>query len=155
MLNSATERETAVNLTSSTETSTCSQLNTQLLNKGGHHLNQEGLREPQIGSAPKSEAHANFLADVKKALGAKKSAELFQAIYSYKRTDNYENLVTTVVSLFTEKDENFTLLVRFGMFIRPHHKMQYKHMMDALVGRSVSAADVPALNEEKQKSGGH
>lgn len=63
------------------------------------------------GSAPKSEAHANFLADVKKALGAKKSAELFQAIYNYKKTDNYEKLVSTVVSLFTEKDEDLTLLV--------------------------------------------
>lgn len=63
------------------------------------------------GSAPKSEVHAAFLADVKKALGAEKSAQLFQAIYSYKKTDNYENLVTTVVSLFTERDEDFNLLV--------------------------------------------
>lgn len=62
-------------------------------------------------SAPKNEIHATFLADVKKALGAEKSARLFQAIHSYKKTDNYENLVTTVVSLFTERDEDFGLLV--------------------------------------------
>uniref|UniRef100_A0A8P4GAH3 Regulator of telomere elongation helicase 1 n=1 Tax=Dicentrarchus labrax TaxID=13489 RepID=A0A8P4GAH3_DICLA len=121
-------------------------LNTQKLNKGGHHLNQQGLREPQTGSgsAPKSEVHATFLADVKKALGPEKSAQLFQAIYSYKKTDNYENLVTTVVSLFTERDEDLNLLVRFGMFIRPHHKKQYKEMLDVLIGQSVSAADVPS-----------
>uniref|UniRef100_A0A3B4Y0Q6 Regulator of telomere elongation helicase 1 n=1 Tax=Seriola lalandi dorsalis TaxID=1841481 RepID=A0A3B4Y0Q6_SERLL len=98
-------------LTSSNRTSTCSQLNTQQLNKGGHHLNQQGLREPQTGSAPKSEVHAAFLCDVKKALGAEKSAQLFQTVHSYKKTDNYENLVTTVVSLFTERDEDFNLLV--------------------------------------------
>uniref|UniRef100_A0A8P4GCH8 Regulator of telomere elongation helicase 1 n=1 Tax=Dicentrarchus labrax TaxID=13489 RepID=A0A8P4GCH8_DICLA len=95
----------------------------------------------RAGSIETSEVHATFLADVKKALGPEKSAQLFQAIYSYKKTDNYENLVTTVVSLFTERDEDLNLLVRFGMFIRPHHKKQYKEMLDVLIGQSVSAAD--------------
>uniref|UniRef100_A0A7N6FHZ4 Regulator of telomere elongation helicase 1 n=1 Tax=Anabas testudineus TaxID=64144 RepID=A0A7N6FHZ4_ANATE len=116
-------------LTSSSGTSTCSQLNTQQLNRGRHHLNLQGLKEPQpvrykfneinsvtliscsSGSAPKNEFHAAFLADVKKSLGAEKSGQLFQAIHNYKKTDNYENLVTTVVSLFTERDEDFNLLV--------------------------------------------
>ncbi|XP_051281966.1 regulator of telomere elongation helicase 1 isoform X2 [Dicentrarchus labrax] len=153
MLYSATDRQPTVGQTSSSGTSTCSQLNTQKLNKGGHHLNQQGLREPQTGSgsAPKSEVHATFLADVKKALGPEKSAQLFQAIYSYKKTDNYENLVTTVVSLFTERDEDLNLLVRFGMFIRPHHKKQYKEMLDVLIGQSVSAADVPAVSEDQRR----
>ncbi|XP_041801882.1 regulator of telomere elongation helicase 1 isoform X2 [Chelmon rostratus] len=151
MLHGATDRPTAVDLTSSGGMSTCCQLNTQQLNKGGHHLNQQGLREPQTGFAPKSEVHATFLADVKKSLGEEKSAQLFQAIYSYKKTDNYENLVTIVVSLFTERDEDFNLLVRFAMFIRPHHKTQYKQMLDALVGQTVSAADVPAVSEDQQR----
>ncbi|XP_067447279.1 regulator of telomere elongation helicase 1 isoform X2 [Thunnus thynnus] len=131
----------------STGTSGCSQLNTQQLNQGGHHLNHQGLRETQTGSAPKTEVHGVFLADVKKALKAEKSAQLFQAIRSYKMTDNYENLVTTVVSLFTEKDEDFNLLVRFGMFIRPHHKKQYKEMLAALGGQP---ADVLAVSEDQQ-----
>lgn len=66
--------------------------------------------------APNNEVHASFLAHVKKALGAEKSAELFQAIHSYKKTDNYENLISTVVNLFTEKDEDFCLLVRKTFF---------------------------------------
>uniref|UniRef100_A0A8D2ZMX8 Regulator of telomere elongation helicase 1 n=1 Tax=Scophthalmus maximus TaxID=52904 RepID=A0A8D2ZMX8_SCOMX len=119
----------------------CSQLNTEQLNKGGHHLNQQGLREPQT-SAPKNEAHAAFLADVKKVLGAEKSTRLFQTIHNYKKTDNFEHLVTTVVSLFTERDEDFSLLVRFGVFVRPHHKKQYKEMLDSLIGRPVSSSDV-------------
>lgn len=64
-----------------------------------------------LGSAPKTDILATFLADVKKALGAEKSTQLFQAIHSYKKTDNYEHLVTTVVSLMTERDEDFQLLI--------------------------------------------
>lgn len=39
------------------------------------------------------------------------------------------------------------------MFIRPHHKKQYKDMLDSLVGQSDSAADVPALSEDLQRHG--
>ncbi|XP_054464874.1 LOW QUALITY PROTEIN: regulator of telomere elongation helicase 1 [Anoplopoma fimbria] len=143
----ATASQPAAGLTSST----CSQLNTQQLNKGGSHLNQQGLREPQTGSASKSDVPAAFLADVKRAIGAEKSARLFQAIQSYKKTDGYEELVATVVSLFTERDEDFNLLIRFGMFIPPRHKKQYKEMLDALIGQSVSAAEVPAVCEDQQR----
>ncbi|XP_059189945.1 regulator of telomere elongation helicase 1 [Centropristis striata] len=131
-------------------TSTCSQLNTQQLNKGGHHLTQKALREPQTGSASKSDVPAAFLADVKKALGAEKSAQLFQAIQNYKKTDNYEELVATALSLFTERDEDFSLLARFATFIPARHKKQYREMVEALMGASVSAADVPAVSEAQQ-----
>ncbi|XP_068589744.1 regulator of telomere elongation helicase 1 isoform X2 [Cebidichthys violaceus] len=143
----ATASQPAVGLTSST----CSQLNTQQLNKGGPHLNQQGPRDPQTGSTSKRDVPAAFLADVKKAIGAEKSARLFQAIQSYKKTDSYEELVTTVVSLFTERDEDFNLLIRFSMFIPPRHKKQYKEMLDALIGQSVSAAEVPAASEDHQR----
>ncbi|XP_030590571.1 regulator of telomere elongation helicase 1 isoform X2 [Archocentrus centrarchus] len=125
---------------------TCSQLN-----KGGQQRTQQGAGEHQAGPAPKNEVHTTFLTDVKKALGAEKSAQLFQAIHSYKKTDDYEKLVTTAVSLFTERDEDFNLLVRFGVFIRPCHKKQYKEMLDALIGQPVSAPDVPAVTEEQQR----
>ncbi|KAM3617416.1 uncharacterized protein V6R79_005854 [Siganus canaliculatus] len=139
--------QTLVGLTPSSEMSTSSQLSTKQLNTG-HHLTQQGLKAAHSGTAVKSEVHAAFLADVKNALEAGKSAQLFKAICNYKKTDNYENLVTTVVSLFTERDEDFKLLVRFGMFVRPHHKKQYKQMLDALIGHSSSAADAPAVNED-------
>uniref|UniRef100_UPI0037E8D6A8 regulator of telomere elongation helicase 1 n=1 Tax=Semicossyphus pulcher TaxID=241346 RepID=UPI0037E8D6A8 len=153
LLQSASDRQPAVGLTSSSGTSNSAQLSTQQLNKGGQHLSQQGLKEAQKGSAPKSEVHASFLADVKKSLGAEKSAQLFQAIHSYKKTDSYENLVSTVVSLLTERDEDFNLLVRFGTFIRPHHKKQYKEMLNALIGQpDDAAADVPAAVSEDQQS---
>ncbi|XP_007575500.1 regulator of telomere elongation helicase 1 [Poecilia formosa] len=129
--------------------STCGQLDTQQLNRGGRHLSQQGLRAAPSGSDHKSEIHAAFLADVKQALGPEKSAQLFQAIHGYKKTDDYDSLVTTVVSLFTERDENFHLLIRFGVFVRPRHKKRYKEMLDALIGQPVSAADSPAVSEEQ------
>lgn len=39
------------------------------------------------------------------------------------------------------------------MCIRPHHKKQYKEMLDALKGPSVSTADVPAVSEDQQRHG--
>ncbi|XP_078144359.1 regulator of telomere elongation helicase 1 isoform X1 [Centroberyx gerrardi] len=157
MLQSATDRKPGVAIDFSDGSSSCSQLNTLQLNKGGHHLNHRGLREPQAGSigtvqpAPKNEIHATFVTDVKKAIGAEKSSQLFLAIQNYKKTENYENLVATVVSLLTEKDEDIRLLVRFGMFIRPHHKKQYKDMLDALTGGSVPTADALAVNADQPR----
>lgn len=47
---------------------------------------------------------------MKKSIGLEKSNQLFSAIQSYKKTDNYDSLVGTVVSLLTEKNEDFNLL---------------------------------------------
>ncbi|XP_069025206.1 regulator of telomere elongation helicase 1 isoform X2 [Embiotoca jacksoni] len=133
-------------------TPTCSQLNTQQLNRGGRHLNQQALKEPPAGSAPKTDVHSSFLTDVNAALGAEKSTRLFQAVRGYKKTENYESLVTTAVSLLTESDGNLPLLVKLGLFIRPQHQKQYGEMLDALMGRPVSTAeeDDAAGSEEQQ-----
>uniref|UniRef100_A0A667WJ51 Regulator of telomere elongation helicase 1 n=1 Tax=Myripristis murdjan TaxID=586833 RepID=A0A667WJ51_9TELE len=104
--------------------SSCSQLNTLQLNKGGQHLSHHGLKEPHTGSlatvqpTPKNKIHVAFVADVKKAIGAEKCSQLFVAIQNYKKTDNYETLVSTVVNLLTEKDDDFTLLVSDDMLIK-------------------------------------
>ncbi|XP_068605781.1 regulator of telomere elongation helicase 1 [Brachionichthys hirsutus] len=120
------------------------------LNGGGRHLSQDGLRGRQTGSASKTDAHSAFLADVKKALGPEKSARLFRTVCGYKKTDDYDALVATVVSLFTERDEDFGLLLRFGMFVRPHHKTQYKRTLDALAGLADCGHDAPAARGGQQ-----
>uniref|UniRef100_A0AAX7TBD8 Regulator of telomere elongation helicase 1 n=1 Tax=Astatotilapia calliptera TaxID=8154 RepID=A0AAX7TBD8_ASTCA len=123
--------------------------NTVMLQNGKKHALHFVLGN--VCSTSKNEVHTTFLTDVKKALGAERSTQLFQAIHTYKNTDNYEKLVTTAVNLFTERDENFGLLVRFGMFIRPNHKKQYKDMLDGLIGQPVSTPDVPVMIEEQQE----
>ncbi|XP_077368002.1 regulator of telomere elongation helicase 1 isoform X3 [Festucalex cinctus] len=123
---------------SSSNLTSSAQLNGEQLNGGG----LQELREAPTDAGPKSQVQAAFLADVKKALGPEGSAQLFQAVNAYKKTDNYENMVTAAVALFTEKDEDFSLLIRFGNIIRPHHKKQYKEMLKALMGQSVYTAPV-------------
>uniref|UniRef100_A0A8C7U612 Regulator of telomere elongation helicase 1 n=1 Tax=Oncorhynchus mykiss TaxID=8022 RepID=A0A8C7U612_ONCMY len=93
-----------------------------------------------VQSAQKSQIYVSFIADVKKSIGLEKSNQLFSAIQSYKKTDNYDSLVGTVVSLLTEKNEDFNLLSTFALFIRPHHKKQYKEMLDALIGDSTGSS---------------
>ncbi|XP_024231211.1 regulator of telomere elongation helicase 1 isoform X3 [Oncorhynchus tshawytscha] len=145
----------------SDSSSSCSQLNASLLlNKGGHHLGIHGLTTEEhlpknkvltvddpkcegqapVQSAQKSQIYASFIADVKKSIGLEKSNQLFSAIQSYKKTDNYDSLVGTVVGLLTEKNEDFNLLSTFALFIRPHHKKQYKEMLDALIGDSTGSS---------------
>uniref|UniRef100_A0A8C7YUV4 Regulator of telomere elongation helicase 1 n=1 Tax=Oryzias sinensis TaxID=183150 RepID=A0A8C7YUV4_9TELE len=135
-----------------TSSSAYSQLDTQQLNRGGQHLSQGGLKEPQ---AAQNQARSTFAADVKKALGAERCARLSDAISNYKKTDNYEDLVTTVVSLFTERDANFQLLTRFSLFIHPHHKKKYKELLDALMGQQTtptSASLSPSLKTQSKIS---
>ncbi|KAK7884484.1 hypothetical protein WMY93_027607 [Mugilogobius chulae] len=123
--------------------SSSSQLSTQLLNQGEEHLTCAGLRQPQPQTqtvcAPKTPG--TFLADVKAALGPEKSSQLFQAVHSYKQTDNYEQLVSVLVSLLTERDQDFHLLTRFLKFIRPHHKAQYKDLLQSLMGQTCAPAE--------------
>ena len=72
---------------------------------GSHIVDQEPVQPTQ-----KSQIYSKYISDVKKAIGLDKSNRLFQAIQNYKKTDNYEDLVAIVVSLLTEKNEDFTLL---------------------------------------------
>uniref|UniRef100_A0A3B3CSV6 Regulator of telomere elongation helicase 1 n=1 Tax=Oryzias melastigma TaxID=30732 RepID=A0A3B3CSV6_ORYME len=118
------------------------QLDTRQLNGGGRHLSQGGLKEPQA-------APVSFLADVKKTLGAAACSLLCEAISSYKKTDDYDHLMTTVVSLFTERDDDFQLLVRFNLFIRAHHKKKYRELLDGLIGQQTSSGGDPEPREEQ------
>uniref|UniRef100_A0A1A8JT35 IQ motif containing E n=1 Tax=Nothobranchius kuhntae TaxID=321403 RepID=A0A1A8JT35_NOTKU len=147
MLQKPSERQPAEARSSS---SSCRQLDTQQLNGGGPHLSQQGLKQPQegAGSAKGNKVYAALIADVKEAFGAEKSSLLFQAVRRYKETDVYEDLVTTLVNMFMETWEHFDLLIRFGTFVRPHHKKLYKEMLDALI---FSAARDPSLKEEQEK----
>ncbi|RVE71231.1 hypothetical protein OJAV_G00072690 [Oryzias javanicus] len=133
-----------------------SQMDTQQLNGGGRHLSQRGLKEPQAGSSDKNQNQnqnrSSFVADVKKALGAEACALLLQAISSYKKTDDYEKLLTTAVSLLTERDQNLQLLIRFNLFIRPHHKQKFKELLDGLLGEEVSSRGEPEQSSASPKT---
>uniref|UniRef100_A0A672ZAE4 Regulator of telomere elongation helicase 1 n=1 Tax=Sphaeramia orbicularis TaxID=375764 RepID=A0A672ZAE4_9TELE len=122
---------------------------TDQLNHGGPHLHHiissfnAGVLpvfssgSGPVGSGPVVPVHAAFVSDVQSVLGSVNSGHLFRAVHRYKRTDNYEELVSVVVSLLTEDRNHFSLLHRFSMLIRPHHKKQYKEMLEDLIHTSV------------------
>ncbi|XP_029986056.1 regulator of telomere elongation helicase 1 isoform X2 [Sphaeramia orbicularis] len=142
------------------------QLDTDQLNHGGPHLHhstdtthrrvqkteKDGRSEGSgpVGSGPVVPVHAAFVSDVQSVLGSVNSGHLFRAVHRYKRTDNYEELVSVVVSLLTEDRNHFSLLHRFSMLIRPHHKKQYKEMLEDLSGGSGLTAQ--ETNEEEEKN---
>lgn len=123
------------------------------LNKGGQHLTNGPVSKGEIynheptsfsdGSSKtsattaeqkKQQLLAAYVNDAKKALGPCKYSTFSTILQTYKRTDNYENMVSEIAALFTEKSEDFHLLRRFYMFVRTHHKTHFNQMCKDLTG---------------------
>lgn len=68
--------------------------------------------QKQQQSGKDSQLSASLLSDIKKAIGAEKTNRLFVALQTYKNTNDYEQMVSTVVGLLTERDEDIVLLKR-------------------------------------------
>uniref|UniRef100_A0A8B9HHP4 Regulator of telomere elongation helicase 1 n=1 Tax=Astyanax mexicanus TaxID=7994 RepID=A0A8B9HHP4_ASTMX len=128
-----------------TEKATIKELDSsKQLNQGGSHLGTHNLCG---GMYPKSvlsfathalwkdgQFSATLLSDIKKAIGSEKTNQLFIALQTYKKTNNYEQMVSTVVGLLTERDEDIVLLRRLSVFIPPHHSQQFSEMLKSLTG---------------------
>ncbi|XP_022453088.1 regulator of telomere elongation helicase 1 isoform X6 [Delphinapterus leucas] len=107
------------------------------LNQGRPHL-ASGLlpagdpsrRPPEGSGAPGAKKHppavSAYLADAHRALGATGYSQLLAALTTYKQDDDLEKVVAVVASLTTARPEDLTLLQRFGMFVRPHHKQRFQ-----------------------------
>ncbi|XP_057218677.1 regulator of telomere elongation helicase 1 isoform X2 [Triplophysa rosa] len=143
------ERETLRQNTVKVETSqvnpTCEQLDSSgQLNQGGSHLGTIQLnggsvnvrneeQKPQT-SIKDGLSCSSFLSDIRQAIGAEKTRQMFLALQAYKTTNNYEQMVSTVVSLLTERDEDITLLTRLAVLIRPQHRTQFDELLKSLTG---------------------
>ncbi|XP_010212249.1 PREDICTED: regulator of telomere elongation helicase 1 isoform X2 [Tinamus guttatus] len=129
----------------------CTQLNPELhLNKGGFHLttglNSAGKnpsqgpgKDAEKASSSRTNDHhqmlrTTYLRDVKKALNQSSYNRFYEALLAYKKTDNYDAMVSVIAALTTETPEDFHLLQRFSMFVRPHHKEQFRQMCKDLTG---------------------
>ncbi|KAG9266683.1 regulator of telomere elongation helicase 1 [Astyanax mexicanus] len=142
------ERETLRQQTvkaETTEKATIKELDSsKQLNQGGSHLGTHNLcgvgavkdqkpQKPQT-SGKDGQFSATLLSDIKKAIGSEKTNQLFIALQTYKKTNNYEQMVSTVVGLLTERDEDIVLLRRLSVFIPPHHSQQFSEMLKSLTG---------------------
>ncbi|XP_009997011.1 PREDICTED: regulator of telomere elongation helicase 1 [Chaetura pelagica] len=128
----------------------CAQLNSGLhLNRGGCHLTAGLKRAGQNASrAPRKDTEkasscrrdhhqvlrAAYLQDVRRALDKSTYSRFYEALLRYKRTDDYDAMIPVVAALTTERPEDFHLLQRFYIFVRPHHKQQFKEMCKDLTG---------------------
>uniref|UniRef100_A0A7M4EFX5 Regulator of telomere elongation helicase 1 n=1 Tax=Crocodylus porosus TaxID=8502 RepID=A0A7M4EFX5_CROPO len=131
------------------EKTTCSEgssseLNSELhLNKGGSHLTSglsstNTLSRATAGllSCYSAVLPATYLSDVKKSLDRNNYSSFLDALCTYKKTDNYDAMVAVIAAVTTEKPELFHLLQRFHIFIRPHHKEQFRQLCRDLTGTS-------------------
>ncbi|KAM5304762.1 regulator of telomere elongation helicase 1 isoform 2-T3 [Glossophaga mutica] len=117
------------------------------LNQGRPHLasrpppeGDASSRPPEGCGAPSPErrgqpAASAYLADARRALGAAGCSQLLAALTAYKRDDDYEKVVAVVAALTTARPEDLPLLQRFGMFVRPHHKLRFRQTCADLTGR--------------------
>ncbi|XP_051957724.1 LOW QUALITY PROTEIN: regulator of telomere elongation helicase 1-like [Xyrauchen texanus] len=138
------------------ETSHASSASEQLdssrqLNQGGSHLGTVELnggvgkigvnvrREDQKpkASIKDSLSCSSLLSDIRQAIGAEKTHQMFLALQAYKATNNYEQMVSTVVSLLTERDEDIALLARLAVLIRPQHRKQFGELLKSLTGNDL------------------
>ncbi|XP_053100665.1 regulator of telomere elongation helicase 1 isoform X2 [Hemicordylus capensis] len=127
------------------------QLNSeQHLNRGGFHLSSgldvTGGSFPHLLGDPSKTASSSlkgshnqaiqsaYMRDLKMALDKSSISSFFSAVSAYKKTDDYDAMVSVVAALTTDKPENFHLLQRFSMFVRPHHQKQFKQMCKDLIG---------------------
>nr|XP_027328868.2 regulator of telomere elongation helicase 1 isoform X1 [Anas platyrhynchos] len=129
---------------------TYTQLNPGLhLNQGGFHLTtgltsagdnagQAPSKDPEKASGSRKDhlqvLRTTYLNDVKKTLDKSTFSHFYEALLTYKKTDDYDAMIPVIAALTTERPEDFHLLRRFYMFVRPHHKEQFKQMCKDLTG---------------------
>ncbi|XP_026543846.1 regulator of telomere elongation helicase 1 [Notechis scutatus] len=144
------------------EENSTKQLNSvQHLNKGGGHLtadlNMKGessakcqsdvfsrLSFSTIKENEKETYLSAYVSELKKCLDKTSYNTFKSALVAYRKTSDYDSMVTVVVALITEKPENFHLLQRFATFVRPPHKEQFLQMCRELTG-----TNFPEENSEK------
>uniref|UniRef100_A0A669P2W9 Regulator of telomere elongation helicase 1 n=1 Tax=Phasianus colchicus TaxID=9054 RepID=A0A669P2W9_PHACC len=118
----------------------CVQLNPGLhLNQGGFHLTTDQTSADMKNVSGSRRDHhqvlrMTYLNDVKKALKESAYSRFHEALLAYKRTDDYDAMIPVVAALTTERPEDFHLLQRFTMFVRPHHKEQFRQVCKDLTG---------------------
>uniref|UniRef100_A0A803YF05 Regulator of telomere elongation helicase 1 n=1 Tax=Meleagris gallopavo TaxID=9103 RepID=A0A803YF05_MELGA len=137
----------------------CVQLNPGLhLNQGGFHLTAGQtsagmLCDTKNASGPRRDHHQalrmTYLSDVKKALKESAYSRFHEALLAYKRTDDYDAMIPVVAALTTERPEDFHLLQRFTMFVRPHHKEQFRQVCKDLTGTVGGDEQKQQMQKEK------
>uniref|UniRef100_A0A2K6ETU4 Regulator of telomere elongation helicase 1 n=1 Tax=Propithecus coquereli TaxID=379532 RepID=A0A2K6ETU4_PROCO len=130
------------------------------LNQGGPHLSTRPLgtadrgSRPQVGSGGRPAASA-YLADARRALGSAGCSQLLAALKAYKQDDDLDKALAVLAALTTARPEDFPLLHRFGMFVRPHHKQRFLQTCTDLTGLPSLGTGVGLLGPQEESSTKH
>lgn len=57
-----------------------------------------------------------YLSDVQRALDKSSYSQFYEALLAYKKTDNYDAMVSVIAALTTERPQDFHLLQSKGLF---------------------------------------
>ncbi|XP_051040427.1 regulator of telomere elongation helicase 1 isoform X1 [Phodopus roborovskii] len=129
------------------------------LNQGKPHLSAhlppkgEPSSSSKVGCTaekPGQAAVSTYLSDVRKALGSTGCSQLMTALRAYKQDDDLSKALAVVAALTTAKPEHLSLLQRFGMFVRPHHKPHFLQTCADLMGLPTTSGglELPGPREE-------
>lgn len=84
----------------------------------GQNSGQAPRKDAEKASSSRKDQHqvlrASYLSDVKRALDKSTYSQFYQALVGYKKTDNYEAMVSVIAALTTERPEDFHLLQSKG-----------------------------------------
>ncbi|XP_037589851.1 regulator of telomere elongation helicase 1 isoform X2 [Cebus imitator] len=132
------------------------------LNQGGPHLTPtpppkgDPDSHPQWGSGARragkqgQRAVSAYLADARQALGSAGCSQLLAALRAYKQDDDLDKVLAVLAALTTERPEDFPLLQRFSMFVRPHHKQHFLQTCTDLTGWPHRDTELPGPQEESR-----
>ncbi|XP_075819494.1 regulator of telomere elongation helicase 1 isoform X1 [Microtus pennsylvanicus] len=129
------------------------------LNQGRPHLSAHLPPKGDLSNCPKvgytvekpgQPAVSAYLSDIRKALGPTDCSQLMAALRAYKQDDDLGKVLAVVAALTTAKPEHLSLLQRFGMFVRPHHKPQFRQTCVDLLGLPTTSKglELPGPREE-------
>uniref|UniRef100_A0A8C5YMC4 Regulator of telomere elongation helicase 1 n=1 Tax=Marmota marmota marmota TaxID=9994 RepID=A0A8C5YMC4_MARMA len=126
------------------------------LNQGGPHLSARLSPAGALGSCPQvmsreeqrgQPAVSAYLADAREALGSAGCSQLLAALKAYKRDDDLNKVLAVLAALTTSKPEDFPLLQRFSMFVRPHHKQHFMQTCAELMGLPTTGTTLQSPQE--------
>jgi len=88
----------------------------------GQNTGQAPKTDAETASSSRRDAHqvlrSTYLNDVKRALNKSTYSRFYEALLAYKKTDNYDAMISVIAALTTERPEDFHLLQSKGCFFK-------------------------------------
>uniref|UniRef100_A0A8C8YEY4 Regulator of telomere elongation helicase 1 n=1 Tax=Prolemur simus TaxID=1328070 RepID=A0A8C8YEY4_PROSS len=127
------------------------------LNQGGPHLSTGLLSTGDRGSCPRvgsrgRPAASAYLADARRALGSAGCRQLLAALKAYKQDDDLDKVLAVLAALTTARPEDFPLLHRFRLFVRPHHKQRFLQTCTDLTSLPCLGTDPELVGPQEESS---